>query len=104
MYFAVLFVSLENCLADVDEVEFQQNLKNLETRSSRQSERSSSTYKVLEALKNFGDKILTLGLTLTDQKVTLLFLVDVVNEWCCSNLRPSMIRKWDWFWASKSSP
>ena len=98
MYFAV-FVSLDDCVADVDEVEFQHNLKNLETRSPRQSERSSSTYKELASLKEFGEAILKLGATLTDQQVTLLFLVDVVNEWCCSNLRPSMIRKWDWFWA-----
>ena len=102
MYFAVLFVSLDNCVPDVDEVELEHTLKNLESRSPRNSERSSSTYQELASLKEFGEAILKLGATLTDLQVTLLFLVDVVNEWCCSNLRPSLIRKWDWFWASKS--
>ena len=47
MYFAVLFVSMDNCVPDVNEVELVHTLKNLENRSPRNSERSSSTYQEL---------------------------------------------------------
>ena len=89
MYFVVLFVSLKNCLEEVDEIDFNHTLKDLETRSPRQSERSSSVFQELSQLKEFGEEVPKLGVTLTDQQVTLLFLVDVVNK-CCSNLRPPM--------------
>ena len=70
MYFAVLFVSLQNCLQETDELGLNLTLIELESRSPRHSERLSSIYKELSELKALAEMVLKLGTALTDGQVT----------------------------------